>query len=140
MAGYVTRRPSLTDRHAQVIEVAASHNEWRCEIWQPVTTEANAVLGSLPGTDLRGMAATLQRLAEVTYDQARNLLAPTQIGSVSHDAVQGNTMRSTAAVTSRSRSASESTSGSVSCSTISQLNAKYSRRTAVASPGRPEPS
>ncbi|WP_199431164.1 MarR family winged helix-turn-helix transcriptional regulator [Qaidamihabitans albus] len=72
-AGYVVRRPSLTDRRAQVVEVAAGHNEWRRAVWQPVVTEASAVLGSLPDAELRGLAATLQRLAEVNRGQAEGL-------------------------------------------------------------------
>lgn len=70
-------------------------------------------------------------------DPAAGGRTPREWGSPARHPV---TMRSTAASTSRSRSASENTSGSVSCSTMSQLNVRMSRRTAVASPGSPEAS
>ena len=72
-ADYVIRRPSRTDRRAQSVEVAASYNEWRQVIWQPVVTEVTAALGSLPEVELRSLAATLHQLAEVNRGQAQNL-------------------------------------------------------------------
>ncbi|MEH0937668.1 MarR family winged helix-turn-helix transcriptional regulator [Micromonospora psammae] len=72
-AGYATRQPSPDDRRAQLIRISAQHGELRAAVWRPVVEAASALLGTLPGTEVRRMTTVLRELSQVNREHARQL-------------------------------------------------------------------